>query len=799
MIKKLFLIAPFLLCLAATTTNAQALQKQGRFPLSQQTSRTSGVFNYNLSVLNEPYADLTGSTSINNGEIWDDPTYVFEIGFDFVLNGNTINYLEFDGLGAFMRSETADPDVDTYIFPFEIDLIDRGALTGASLSPISYTVEGTPGNRIMKLEMRNAGSWPESFILQTQEMYVNFQMWLYEGSNVIEFRYGENFINNPPIFFADGGAYCGLADYNFVDDIVINPHFIVGDPAAPQLSVSDITLEDVPANGVVYRLTPIAPIEITVTGQSSTSYCNPNGSATVAVTGATEPITYLWSNGDTTQTIINLDGGTYTVTVTDALGSSASGSVTITGPGPINPNAGATDETAVDANDGTAFSAAFGGTPPYSWAWSNGETTQTITDLAPGEYMVTVTDDAGCTASETVYVNAFECNDLELTAVVENPTCHGLCDGIIALSPSGGTPLYSYIWSNGLVSQEADNLCGGTYFITITDQAGCVLTVEFVLDEPAPVLVNATSTDETGLDTNDGTAQANPTGGNGDYSYLWSNDSTTQVITNLAPGDYFVTVTDANGCFAADTVSIAEFQCNLILTQLWENLSCYNLCDGYAAVAVNGEVGPLSYVWSTSDTTSEISGLCTGIFSVTVTDLLTQCQEFAFYVLTQPDSLAATVLDVTHVTDTTTGSITISVTGGTPDYAIVWFDITGGLVGLGSTVSDLPAGQYYAWITDAMVCAIYTDTIEILDETVSTNHLPKVDVRIYPNPANESIQIQLDRWSEFSISATMPDGRRYPLQNISQQIDVSHLVPGFYILEGLSATHRFIHPLIIQR
>jgi hypothetical protein len=799
MTKKILLIVPLLLFYCISGVQGQAISKQKKFPLTQIPSRNSGMFNYTLSVVNEPYADITGGASINNGEAWDDPTYFFEIGFDFELNGNTINFLEFDGLGGFLRSETANPDVDAYLFPFETDLIDRGYNTGISESPISYTVEGDPGSRIMKLEMKNVGSYDEYAENGDPAMYMNFQMWLYEGSNIIEFRFGEYDIPNPDLFFA-AGIYCGLADYNFIEDIIINPHFIGGSAAAPQLSISDITLEDNPENGVVYRLTPIAPIDITVTGQNSTSFCNPNGSATVAATGGTEPYTYLWSNGETTPTITNLDEGTYSVTVTDAVGGTVSGSVDITSPGPLNPNAGATDETAVDANDGTAFAAAFGGTPPYSFLWSNGETTQNISGLAPGEYTITVTDAAGCTASETVYVNAFECGDIELNAFVEHPTCSGLCDGSIFLNPSGGTAPYEYVWSNGVASQDVDNLCAGTIIVIVTDAAGCVLTAEFELTDPPAIVVGATATDETGLGLNDGTATASPSGGTGtNYTYLWSNDSTTQVITNLFPGDYTVTVTDENGCTAQETVTVDIFSCSFLTQDVFSDISCYGLCDGGIAIFPIGGSGNFTFLWNTGDTTNELDSLCPGSYSVTVNEVGTGCEGISFFELSQPDSISVVIDAVIPYSDISTGAIFMTVSGGTPDYAIVWFDANGGLVGIGEDIQDLGPGYYYAWITDAAVCAIYTDTIEIEDLTVSTSTLQNVNPKIYPNPVTDRIRIELDALESYTLQLQDATGRINRVSALGNEINVAEMQSGLYFLRGFNDKHQFTYPLVIMK
>ena len=194
----------------------------------------------------------------------------------------------------------------------------------------------------------------------------------------------------------------GLTDYNEDTEQFINPHLFSGDISMPELSLSDITIEGVPEEGTVYRLSLELPLDVTVTGQNGNSTCDPNGSATATPSGGTEPYSYLWSNDEVTQTILFLDAGTYTVTVTDADGNTATGSVTITNASPLNPNAFATDETFVDGNDGTASSAAFGGTSPYSFLWSNGGTTQTITNLEPGLYTVTVTDNSNCTAFQSV-------------------------------------------------------------------------------------------------------------------------------------------------------------------------------------------------------------------------------------------------------------------------------------------------------------------------------------------------------------------------------------------------------------
>lgn len=762
--------------------------------------RGSGTFNYTLTVLNEAYSDLIDPISINQGEIWDDPVYVFPVDFPFDLNGNIITFLEFDGVGAFLRSETAESDIETYIFPFETDLIDRGSGGATSLSPISYKVEGGQGSRILKLEMKNAGSFAEFFQLGTTDMYINFQMWLYEGTNVIEFRFGENLITDPNFFYGFGGVYVGLSDYNFVDDIVINPHFLGGPASAPQLSVSDITLEGTPDDGTVYRLSPNLPVDVTVTGVNSTSICDPNGSATADVSGGSTPYSYLWNNAGTTPTITNLEAGTYSVTVTDASGSSVIGSVTITNVDPINPNVSTTDETGADENDGTATSSAFGGTPPYSFEWSNGETTQTITGLAPGDYTVTVTDSEDCTGTQTVTINAFECSGLEIVFTQVNPACHGLCDGWLLIDDViNGTAPYTYIWSNGSVSNPIEDLCAGDYFVTIIDADGCVVQESFVLIEPPALETNAQATAETSEDANDGTAWAAPTGGTPPYTYLWSNSSTDSLITNLSPGAYGVTVTDQQGCIDSQNVIIDTFLCSGIVISTYTDISCFGVCNGLADVEVVGGNEPYSYQWSNGDTTRTSANLCPGIYYVTVTEAGGNCPTIDSFNIIEPPALEVVVDNVIHYNNLLAGIISITVSGGTPPYISYNWTGPNGYTSDMEDISGLLPGFYTSTILDSRGCFITTDSIEIRDETVSTSHLVNIDIRIYPNPAEDRIILDLEDVNGFQIELISMDGRRIKSWEAQRILLISDIPAGVYILQGTSEKNIFKKQIMIVR
>src|SRR6188472_2167591 len=120
--------------------NSQSDPKQhaGWMQYASLPSRNVQSFIYSLATFTDTYTDLTGTTSLNNGEIWDDPTFIMPMAFPFEINGHAVTELEFYGVGALMQAPTSDPLVYTNIFAFEADLIDRGDLGNTSLSPISY-------------------------------------------------------------------------------------------------------------------------------------------------------------------------------------------------------------------------------------------------------------------------------------------------------------------------------------------------------------------------------------------------------------------------------------------------------------------------------------------------------------------------------------------------------------------------------------------------------------------------------------------------------------------------------------
>ncbi|MBI4931800.1 MAG: T9SS type A sorting domain-containing protein [Bacteroidetes bacterium] len=301
------------------------------------------------------------------------------------------------------------------------------------------------------------------------------------------------------------------------------------------------------------------PLPIAASTSVTNTSCNAgsDGTATVYASDGIPPYSYSWntSPAQTTQTATGLIAGSYSVTVTDANGCTGKFSASISQPPAFFTNVITADENCSGGSNGGANLFVGGATPPYTYLWSNGATTQDITNVTASSYTVTITDNNGCTKSVIAVIN----QPATFSAPVSKTdvTCFGLCNGTATATPSGGTAPYIYSWQTTPTqsTQTATGLCPGNYNITITDNNGCVITPNTSISEPAVLTTSITNTGAT-CGNNDGTATATPAGGNVPYTYLWTSGSTAQSPTGLVLGNYTVTVTDSKGCTTSATTTI---------------------------------------------------------------------------------------------------------------------------------------------------------------------------------------------------------------------------------------------------
>jgi len=255
-------------------------------------------------------------------------------------------------------------------------------------------------------------------------------------------------------------------------------------------------------------------------------------------TGGTAPYSYLWSTGETTESIAPNAPGDFTVEVTDAEGCVLSDVFTIPCGGLIL--------NIMETNPGTINVTVTGGTPPYTYLWSTGEVTSTISVTMGGTYQLEVTDANGCTAAGEITVTGPDpCNGFS-TILTEQPPG----SGDIYTSTTGGTQPYLYQWSTGELTPDISVTMDGTYEVTITDATGCVIveTITILMNDPCNGLT--TTIEQTAT----GSLGAMTTGGTQPYAYLWSTGETTSMIVVNTGGTYSVTVTDAQGCTVTDEI-----------------------------------------------------------------------------------------------------------------------------------------------------------------------------------------------------------------------------------------------------
>ncbi|NNC86809.1 MAG: choice-of-anchor B family protein [Bacteroidia bacterium] len=211
----------------------------------------------------------------------------------------------------------------------------------------------------------------------------------------------------------------------------------------------------------------------------------------------------------------------------------------------------------IGANDGAIDIEVFGGNVPYYFIWSNGRTTEDIAALLEGTYTVTVTDDVGCE-----FVQSFTITDpisIVLTTSKTNISCHGINNGSIQVTASGGSGApYTYSWNTSPVQSTPliQNLAGGFYEVTVSDVNGCTAVTEVEVRDPAQIVVFYIPQNTNPPGAPNGEINQLISGGIAPYTYTWSNYSTTEDISNLLPGTYFSSVVDRRGCAVLTTITI---------------------------------------------------------------------------------------------------------------------------------------------------------------------------------------------------------------------------------------------------
>ncbi|OFX23750.1 MAG: hypothetical protein A2033_12905 [Bacteroidetes bacterium GWA2_31_9] len=228
---------------------------------------------------------------------------------------------------------------------------------------------------------------------------------------------------------------------------------------------------------------------------------------------------------------------------------------------------------------------------------------------------MTVTDINGCFVIDSAVIN--QPSEIIPEIIVGNVTCYGGSDGYCAISSSGGTAPYSYLWSNGINNDSIADLSAGMYSVSLYDSNNCTLSLSSQITEADSIHIISGITNSSG---NNGSINISVSLGVPPYTFVWSNNAVTEDISGLAPGNYSVTLTDNNGCIKSK-IFIVGFICPNIIINLTSTNSTSNLTnDGEIISTVSGGVTPYSYNWSNGNSVSDINNLIPGQYCLTVTD-----------------------------------------------------------------------------------------------------------------------------------------------------------------------------------
>ncbi|MEZ4721442.1 MAG: gliding motility-associated C-terminal domain-containing protein [Flavobacteriales bacterium] len=452
-------------------------------------------------------------------------------------------------------------------------------------------------------------------------------------------------------------------------------------------------------------ITDPAVLLVNVTGNSPQCNGDTTGSAIATPSGGTTPYTFLWSTTETTDSIGGLSAGTYTVTVTDSNGCTATGFAIIANPTVLSVAMSSSNNDCFGDSTGSATANASGGTGAYSFDWSNGVVgavgdPNTINTLPAGTYTVTVSDANGCQVIDSVTLT----QPTAISIVFAGDTaveCNGDATADIIATGSGGTGVITYAWNTGATTQFLFNVAAGTYTVTATDGNGCTAVDSIIISEPAVVVASAL------LDSNascngaaDGGATASGAGGTPGYTFGWNNGATSASLAGVVAGTYSVTITDVNGCTDSASVTISQPTALVATATLDSNAACNGGSTGGATATEAGGTGPYAYLWSNAATTASITGVVAGTYSVTITDV-NSCTDSASVTISEPTALVATATLDSNAgcNGTATGGATATEAGGTGPYTYLWSNAA-----TTASITGVVAGTYSVTITDANSC-----------------------------------------------------------------------------------------------
>ncbi|MEL6668856.1 MAG: gliding motility-associated C-terminal domain-containing protein, partial [Bacteroidota bacterium] len=418
---------------------------------------------------------------------------------------------------------------------------------------------------------------------------------------------------------------------------------------------------------------------------------------------ATGSYNAVWNTTDVGLSLTDLEAGSYSVSITSDLGCVQEYTFELVDEvPPIMVDLDVNDPICGFAN-GSISATVDGGNGPFDFDWGIAGSGADLTDLSDGDYVLVVTDQAGCTT--TIDTSLAPYPELTNSSIVEEPLCAGDATGSISLAPAGGTGPYTYAWSNTTFESQIANVTAGGYEVTITDALGCELIESFTISEPTALqldqdVVQPLCFGDLGL------VVFGPSGGSGTYT-LSGDLGDTSLTVNLPSGQYDFELSDANGCSIGGQIDIEAP--DQLLSEVVSTIDPdLGVSNGQIMATASGGTEPYTFEWDNGLMGSDINGLDPGTYTATVTDA-NGCQTTISATLAQPAPLSFLIGSTNNLcAGTCTGTISLQLAGGTEPYTIQWSDGQSGM-----TATDLCNGQYRAEVIDVNGNSILTDFVTI--------------------------------------------------------------------------------------